>query len=450
MSSIYIFYLKNILVYGTITLNKCIKVREVFMKNRIIALFLLVSLVFGMTSCDRGQEIPPKDRPLVVESEDVVYTDEGIAEIADGLVKTADILMPILGYPKLKDDERAELHSLTRDRIIPIAREIPIYESELRRIFDILVEELSAISADNTDTDRLGIIADAYARMSAHVDSRRLGELIFELDLEWMGDSLERAKDRYDRYGYSYYLEDIEKYTALISDAEQLGSEAFSDALSVFMFIASASFGTVIADGSTVGVKAADILVIMKKQGEKFASLGINEAQWQTVAAMCEELIPDAISSAIHAKVTWTLDDEDYFTSAAAVMPDVIDFYEIFTSEISPEAAEGIEEGTELSLALSICRELARNKSALTDLLSAMEEKIPGASEAQISIMTTYEKEGYAEFTSLYLSSKEELIASIEAFVNEPTEDSIEELKRTVIGFAASINPVVAYVYMYL
>ena len=417
------------------------------MKNRIIALFLLVSLVFGMTSCDRGQEIPPKDRPLVVESEDVVYTDEGIAEIADGLVKTADIFMPILGYPKLKDDERAELRSLTRDRIVPIAREIPIYESELSRIFDILVEELSAISADNTDTDRLGVIADAYARMSAHVDSRRLGELIFELDLEWMGDSLERAKDR---YGYSYYLEDIEKYTALISDAEQLGSETFSDALSVFMFIASASFGTVIADGSTVGVKAADVLVIMKKQGEKFASLGINEAQWQTVAAMCEEFIPDAISSAIHAKVTWTLDDEDYFTAAAAVMPDVIDFYEMFTSDISPEAAEGIEEGTQLSLALSICRELASNKGALTELLSAMEEKIPGASEAQISIVTTYEKEGYAEFTSLYLSSKEELIASIEAFVNEPTEISLEELKRTAIGFAASINSVVAYVYMYL
>ena len=420
------------------------------MKNRIIAFLLLVSMLFCVTSCGKGNQIPPKDKVLVREDEAVVYTDEGAVKISDGLVGAAEVLMPKLGYPAIKDKDREKIRTLVSERLIPIAKEIPIYESEMLTLIDVLSETAEDIDPDDEYTDRLGIIADAYARVSARIDAERLGELIYRLDLEWLNDKLEQTKERYDEYGFPFYLSDIEKYTALIADAKALGSMAFSDALSIIMFMASAVFGSFDINGGALSVKGGDVLVILKKQGEKFASLGISEREWQTEAAMCEELIPNAASSAIHAKLTWTLDDENYFTSAAALMTDVIDFYAVITSDISPEAADSIDDASRLAIAREICREAMKHTARLDSLLVAIENKLPPATEAPLTLMNTYASVGYAEFTAAYSATKDELILAIEVFVADATEENYEAMLDAALGFMAGVNPVVAYVYLYL
>ena len=420
------------------------------MKNRIIAFILLLAMLFGMTSCEQKDEITPKDRPLVVESEDVIYTEEGISEIAEGLVAVADAFAPKLGYPALKEKNREEIRDFARNTLIPIALDNSIYESELLMLCDIALESAEKINKNAPYIDKLGVMADTYARMTAHIDISRLGALIYELDLELMRDKLAEAEERYDRYGYSYYLADVEKYTALIADAENVGAPMFADALSVIMFITSAAFGTIGADDDMLSVKSADALVILRKQSERFSSLNIDEKTWQTVATMCEEFIPDTASSAIHGKLTWTLDDENYFAESAAVMTDVLGFYSIFASDISPEAKLEIDDGTELQLARAVARELLKHRDDFDALLSAIEAKVLPASESTVALIHTYDVDGYSSFCSRYGATKEELIMGVEAFYADPTEEKYEELINLALGFAKSVNPVIAYVYFYL
>ena len=420
------------------------------MKNRIIAFLLLLAMLFGMTSCEVDSEISEKDRPLIVESEEVVYTDTGISQISLGLLEIAESLASTLGYPALKEKDREELLDFAVNTLIPIAREIPIYESELLTIESIMLEAVDEMDSDMRYTDKLGAMADMYARMTANVDVLRFGMLVYELDLSWMTEKLEEAKSRYDRYGYSYYLADVEKYTALIADAENVGADTFADALSVIMFIASASFGTIGAGDGMISVKSADVLVILKKQSERFSSLNIDEKAWQTVAAMCEEFIPDTASSAIHGKLTWTLDDENYFASSASVMTDVLEFYSIFASDISSEAKSEIDDGSELELAQAVCRELLKHIEDFETLLSAIEAKVLPAGEATVSLMQTYDWEGYSDFCSRYGATKEDLLFGIEEFYTDPTEENYRELLDLALGFAKSVNPVIAYVYLYL
>ena len=156
------------------------------MKNRIIATLLLIAMLFSMASCEERTEVPPKDIPLVVETEEVIYTDEGISGISDGVVGIADALMPKLGYPTLKEQNREAIRDFVSDTLIPIAEKASIYESELLILCDILLESVDKIDKDSLYIDKLGIMADTYARMIAYVDISRLGALIYELDLVWM------------------------------------------------------------------------------------------------------------------------------------------------------------------------------------------------------------------------------------------------------------------------
>ena len=421
------------------------------MKNRIVALFLIFAMLFGMTSCALGTEIPPKDRPLEIETEQVVYTSESIDAICDSIVEISDFLLPILGASKLKDKSRTELRSYVSDTMIPIAKEIPIYQSELSELCDVLKDGLARIDTDAGAVEKYGAIASVYARAAALIDVDRLGELTYRLNLASLRDSLDEAQKKYDKNGNSVNLRKLEKYKALVADAEALGSDAFSDAFSVLMFIVSASLGSVTTDGGVISFKAADVLAVLEKQGERFSSLDVSAEQWQTVVAMCEEFIPEAMSgSPLLADVTWSLDDENYFTDAAVIMPDVIDFYAALTSGISGDVAEKIADGTELAIAEAICSELVTKSDVLDAFLLSLTEKIPPASESLCSIAEARDPDGYREFCSSYSATRQMLILGVEQFAADPTEENYQTLKDLTLGFARELNPVVAYVYFYL
>ena len=131
-------------------------------------------------------------------------------------------------------------------------------------------------------------------------------------------------------------------------------------------------------------------------------------------------------------------------------MPELIELYAAITSDISEDNIEIIESGDDLAAARVICGEFARNTEALSAFLSKLEASVPSASDAAVNIINTYDGAGYSAFLEDFSADRAALIAGIETFAAEPTDENYAVLEQLIIGYAATVNSAVAYVYLYL
>lgn len=421
------------------------------MKNRIISLLLMLSLVFSFASCKKGgEEIPPKDRNLTVETETVEYTADDINEAAAEVSEIVAELTPLLGYPKLNDEKKKQVSDKFKTDIMPVMIKVPVYRDELFDMLACMRECMEMSESEHKSDEKLRFFSDLYIKFNSILETNRLGALIYELQLVWLDESLERAKERYDKYGYPFYLDDIQHYTVLSGEARALGADSFTDAFSVLMFMASASLGTVSSQDGIIKISAGDLFVIMEKQSEEYSSISLTEENWKTVVRMCEEFIPDNVANTIKGQLLVTLDNEDFFAEAADVIPYLLDFYVDVTADISDENIDIIEAGEAYAAELVICKEILRHVDSFETFLASFEQKMPNASAECINAVKTYDVDGYEAFCENYGATADELISGIRAFVLSPTEENYSELEKLTIGYAATVNSVVAYVYLYL
>ena len=418
------------------------------MKNRVIALILALSMLFGLASCAKSDELPPKDKYLTVEVEAVEYNDGDIDEAALRVADIAEDFVTKFYNRSLGEARKAEVISTFKTDIYQALLDIGIYKHELFAMIECM-EECLTYSTDIDDRTNRALIADLYVRWNRILDSDRLGALIFELQMLSLESTLEDKKEKYDKYGYGYYLEDVEYYTGLIERANALGRQKFADALSVLTFMVSSLVGMVEADTGNIKLAIGDIFVIMEKQGERFVTLDIGDSDWQVVAEMCEVFIPTNPTSDMRDKMLTALGDDDFFVNAATLMPDIIAFYRAITDNISQETIDMIESEEELAYARAFCSELLNNKEALSLLLDSISEEMPCVGAGCLSVIKAYDRVGYEAFCETDTSDKEGVISSLETFAENPTEDSLDAVREELVAFIAGINPVVAYVYLY-
>lgn len=420
------------------------------MKNRIIALILALAMLFAFASCDRSEdEIPPKDKDLTVEIETVEYDDASVEEAASRVSELSANFLRLMGKPSINDERKAEIGEYFKTDILPVLMEIPIYQDELLELIEYAEESVRLFDSENEDDLNPSLALDLYTKFSAALDAQRLGYLIYELQLLALSERLGSAKDKYDKYG-GFYVYDVEYYTELIERAQTLGRKSYSDAFSVIAFMASSLAASSDTDGEIISVTPADVLAIMKKQGERFSSLTLREGDWQTVAAMCEEFLPDKANDNLKSKLLLSLEEDDFFIETAVLMPDLIDFYVAMTSDISEGSADIIEEGAPLSYERVLCGELVKNEAAFRALLLKMEDKLPKTGSYSLSAVKAYDREGYLAFLERDSVDAEGVISAIKTFDADPTEDNLGLAKEKCIDFIAGINPAFAYVYLYL
>ena len=238
-------------------------------------------------------------------------------------------------------------------------------------------------------------------------------------------------------------IEDINYYTELIGRAEALGRKNFADALSVVSFSASLINGSLSTENDGISISAADSFDVLKKQGEKFASLTLSASEWQTVAEMCEVFMPKTGSSFEAA-----LNNDDFFIESADIMPDFLAFYAKLTSDISPDSASSIDSGAQYAVELAICRELVKHEEEFRAFLAEAEKKIPEAGESSMTFIRLNDKAAYEEFCSTYVADSDELISAVKSFLSNPTGANYSLLKDACRGYFAELNSAVAYEYL--
>ena len=422
------------------------------MKNKIVSLLLVIAMLFGFASCRRDKETDESkgNGGLNIEVEELEYSEGAIAEATAGIVDLVTKIVGLLGYSEqIKNEDIEKIGDVFKNEVIPILVDVRIYPSELESLL-LYADECVEI-AEGADKDRIktNIISDLYSKFSAVLDKDRLGALVYELHVLAINKKLESAKEKYDKHGYAFYLEDVEYYNSLIKKAGELGREKFCDAVSVLTFTISAFNESADFDDSGVSISAGDAVAILERQGKEFAKLELNSTDWQTVAEMCEAFIPKSPSDTLESKLLVILGNEDFFISAADAMTDLIEFYTSLTEDISEESIPAIENKEEYAYEIAICRELMKKESELRVFLSKIEEKVPGASRDAVTLMSSFDKDGYTKFESEYYADSDALILAIKAFVESPTGENYGLLESAYLGYAARINSAIAYVYLY-
>ena len=418
------------------------------MENRIISLVLALALIFCLASCQGGDEIPPKDKELTVETETVEYTEEGIDTISTRVADIFARLAPYLGYPAISDAKKSEIAEYFRTDIIPVLQEILIYQDELYELADSAEECLMDLEEQNKDDVDLGFAINIYTEFSAVLDAERTGAFIYRLGLISLSNKRDAAKKNYDKYGTGY--DKIAYYDSLIEDVNALGGERFSEAFSAIMFMLSSVIGLSDSDGGSFKVTPADVLAVIEKQGKMLDSISLTDSEWQTVAAMCEEHIPTGTRNDLQGKMLMSLNNDNFFITAATLMPDVIAFYSAVATDVSEDAADIIESDDPMAYELAVYTELLNHEDEFRALLTRLSEELPGVGKFAQSGINAYDKAGYAAFCERPVATSDDLVLAIEAFVADPTEDALSAVNDSAVAFLAGINPVIAYVYFYI
>lgn len=418
------------------------------MKNRIISFILVMVLIFSLISCTKKEELPPKSVNLTVEKVTPIYTDEGIEIICERFASVIAKAAPYIGYPVINKEKEREIADKMLADIIPIVRAIPIYEDELFDLVDSAEKYLANLENDNEDDFNPGVALGLYIEFSAAIDAERLGRLTYHLQLMRIEGKLADAEERYNKNGLG--LETVERYRALLSAARDLTDVRFSDAFSGMMFMLVSAMGVYGVDGGATGITASDALVALKKQAKRLTALSITDAEWQTVAAICEENIPSSAGDDLRSKMLLSLNNDDFFVGAATLIPDVIDLYDTVCNGLSEEVLEMISNSDSLISKRAVYGEIIKDETAFLSLLDKITEELPSPGSFSLSGVRAYDRSGYEAFLMESAADKYELLAAIKAFVANPNNGTLDALERVEAAFISGINPVVAYVYFYL
>lgn len=415
------------------------------MKNRIIAFLLTVFMAFGLASCKKDKDKKPESSAITVDEEKIEYDSQYVDQASEEVKSLASDFARILGYSdQINTDEMEMIGSTFRNDIVPILADVEIYPSEFTSLMEC-AHEIVALLDDESSQYGEGpeAVSAMYGKLAAVLDTDRLGALVFELYTLALDSEIDKAQANYDKYGYPYLIEDINYYTELIGRAEALGRKNFADALSVVSFSASLINGSLSTENDGISISAADSFDVLKKQGEKFASLTLSASEWQTVAEMCEVFMPKTGSSFEAA-----LNNDDFFIESADIMPDFLAFYAKLTSDISPDSASSIDSGAQYAVELAICRELVKHEEEFRAFLAEAEKKIPEAGESSMTFIRLNDKAAYEEFCSTYAADSDELISAVKSFLSNPTGANYSLLKDACRGYFAELNSAVAYEYL--
>ena len=423
------------------------------MKEKIIAIALLISLLMALTSCKKEKEKgndTPNDGGLNIEVEAVEYSEEDISQTSAEIVAITKELVRLFGYAnQVNEDDFKEVESIFKNDILPILIDVKIYPNELTSLL-ACVKECVVLADESTEKGTTPkIISDMYTKCVSVLDADRLGALMYELNIFAINRKAEAAKEKYDKYGYMFYLEEVEYYNSVVEKAKDLGCADFTAAFSALIFTGSLFNGSASFEGDGVSISVSDSVAIMEKQAKKFSELKLDGKDWQIVAEMFEVFISNKTNDDLKGKILRALDDSDFFIEAMAVMPELINFYAEIMNGVSKDNIAFIESGAEYAYVRAVCSEIIKKEGEFRTLLAALEEKIPDASDECLELIRIYDKAGYNKFLNSYNSNAYDLIASIKAFSYNPTAANYDTLVKKCIGYAAIINPVITYVYLY-
>ena len=418
------------------------------MKNKIIikAVSLLLALcsLSGITACKKD-DTQDYDENCHVEiiTEEVKYSDAFIESASQKYLNIASAIAE-LSYGVAPDEELKEaLASDFKSTLIPIFYRVKIYEEELDSILTKTEEYLT----NNDNSLNPGFIFEFYQALVSVLNSEKSGALAYELALFTVNSNADEAKERYERYGFSWYLEDYNKYTDLYQSLVTLGRTKFVGAISVSSSITSLILGkTELSGNDILDITSSEFLFILDSQGQHFKDNSLTSEEWQVFGALISDFIPTKASD-IYSSLLYALKKDDYITKAFAAMPEVVSLYASVAAKLKEEgifrtdAAEQEQTAALISALLDCEEDIKKLDSSLSRYAKLDSARVKSAVEEYASREML---DSFFENTPPIGCDK--LIAELKSIGDNPADTSSAMLKNTLASYICAYAPYLSYV----
>lgn len=408
-----------------------------------LALFVLL----GSVSCakESSSEETVSDTRLTVTDVPAIYTPEMLASYAERVTALcAEAVFHVEGIV-LNETQRQKLTATLRDELLPRLSAIPVYPEETDAVLSALEQTVRGESSDG------GLLPlRFYQSCLSVVGSTRAGKLGYLAASLWLDSREETCRTRYEKYGYSWYLEDAERYASLLDRLQnEFGEDGFCNAAEMLTFAASSLVGGVLAEEkeTAYGLSAEELTAILQKQAARFLELCPSESQWTLVADLLTELVPERRGTPMEAEAD-ALARVGYFTRAAAVMPSLITLYGAFVSQMTPQDAEAILWGAdETARTVAVCRVFSACDGELTAFLRAAKTHAATADEEERKALV--QTGVWDDFQDFLLESgtadAEMLRAAVASCAASQTPEAAEHFERTLRAYLCTQVPYLFY-----
>lgn len=299
---------------------------------------LALSCLFGLAACRAEPDAPPFDPSvrLVIESgsRTVSYSDAWRETAA---TRITDLAAEFLERTRGLRPDGALRQTLTeriRAQILPLFASLAIDETEYEALLDALENR---VRSDGGDSGTLMLAFRLYRDASGVLGAARSGELVCCLSQIWLADRAEQCEARYEKYGYSWYLEDAERLRALQKDMETgLDAGQFAEMTeTIAWFCSLADLRGGISGFSDGAVLTPDELALpVRRLANAYAATGETPAQWQIPARLVRELSETATGKTAGQSVLLTLSRTGFFTELAGLMPQLLKLYAALVGQL--------------------------------------------------------------------------------------------------------------------
>lgn len=413
---------------------------------KIISLLLALITLFSCISCQREapEENYDKNRRLEIINEPPVYTEEFIEGAANSFADIAEKLVRLLKNVNVSETQKTSLRNYFKIEIFPIIVMVRIYSDEVDALFSAVLELLSEEQAEMSSFE---IFANLYKAAVESLDSTRAGLLAFEFSKTMISEKAEKCRARYEKYGYSWYLDDAIKYETLEKAIrETLGKDKFATAGSVVFFALSSVYGIGMPKNELgLSVSGREALAILEMQADYFIEAGITEGDWKIFFELLSELIPENNASHINAEL-YALKKNDYFVSASEIMVPLLTLYEATTDKLlsSGEPLYLSDGSVNLKAVIRAATDSEEELSALFDKIEASAKTNSKAESDAVSALKL--NEAYESFIAENaVKNREELLDELKELAYSEKDIDREALSALLSGYAVGIAPYIVF-----
>ena len=420
--------------------------------HRVTSLALSFCILLTGAACTKDDAPTETDHvertPLTVVETPAVYTEQMCETYAARMTEIcAEVVFRTEGLV-LKETEKQKLTENLRQTLLPMLAAIPVYPEETEAVLSSAERTLG----DGGVVDPWFLWFGFYQSNLSILGSTRAGRLGYATTAVWLSSREETCRDRYEKYGYAWYLTDAERYASMKSRLEnELGEDGFCSAAEILTFAASSFVGGASAWGSTegYGLRAGELTAILSRQSAYFVELSLTAEQWSLMGELLGEAAPKRRNTTLKAELG-VLADEDYFARAARVMPSLLALYRAFAERLSVEDAQTIFYGDDETARIhTVCRLLVACDSELQTLLETVEAYAATESEKEKKILSQLGvlSDCQALLDATGTANSETLREKIAACAEVASPERAEDVRAALRAYLATQAPYLFYAF---
>ena len=387
---------------------------------------------------DGDQTQPPDDSDQSQPPDDgnkPIYSDDARQKGTDVLFGIVSAAAEEVGGTQLSKSQQSALRAAVSQRIIPVFEDRYIAETDFLDFIDMartgsdnLTALVAALISMGTPDRQQWERAEKFFGQLSGLFGIRLGALIvYDLAFEYLDYQLDEYTARYEKYGYSWYLDYIEDYSFRLDVLENtVGEENFilllrigyggGDILMDYLSD-SQNFWDDLSQNFTDG----EFCIYLRAQAELMQSLSLDAEDWKKIA-QC--MSPSEEEGLFAAFFNAALDGGDILREAE-YLPQLISLVANTLSSVTQEDIETLREGNGGTFVSSLLSRWTDEDWQLFGQLTSLNF----SSEAYEKVIGDF---GYGQLYEQYLSSMQ--VTDLETLRESPSEELCDALLAYLNG----------------